>query len=135
MISKTWPSNIVSLWDFERVSTSLIQTLNGIRCVDLPYLPFCWSLLHIPLRYISFPINHSEVWVSWLIFDVGGWRRWSSVLTHTRIFESLEINFRNLSFWNGKNEFSTWTSIFEITLVSISIGTFNLHISIFLQFL
>ena len=67
-------------WDYEHVSTSLVQTRIGIRWEDIPSLHVRWSLLNIPKWYISFPLDHSGVWVSWWIFDVGEWRRGCSRL-------------------------------------------------------
>ena len=62
-------------WDYEHVSTSLVQTRIGIRWVDLPSLHVRWSHPHIPEWCISYPLDHSWVSGSLWIFGVGEWRR------------------------------------------------------------
>ena len=74
------------------VSTSPVQTRIGIRWVNLPSLRVRWSHFHIPEWYISFSLDHSGVSGSWWIFDVGEWRRGSS-LSINFYFNWLIFNF------------------------------------------
>ena len=71
-LSPIKPSLSNHSWDHEHVSTSLVQTYINTRWVDLPSLHVRWSHPHIPEWCISFPLDHSGVWVSLWIFGVGG---------------------------------------------------------------
>ena len=75
ILSHTDPS-----WDHERVSTSPVQPHIDIRWVVVPSLRVHWSHLHILEWCISFPLDHSKLWGTWWIFDVGGWRRESFLI-------------------------------------------------------
>ena len=85
-LSPTIPSLSDPSWDRERVSTFLVQTRIGIRLEDLPSLHVRWSHPHIPEWCISFPLDHSRLWESWWIFDVGEWRRGCSYYRNSNLF-------------------------------------------------
>ena len=73
---------------------------------DLPSLWAHWFHPHITEWCISSPLDHSWVWVSWWIFDVGGWRRGCSYeliwRLSWRVSESHVISIHeNHSFYNN----------------------------------
>ena len=83
--NKVWETFGESL---SRQSFSLRSFLRLWTCFNIPCSNSNWYSVgrhsfspcplipsNIPKWYISFPLDHSEVWVSWWIFEVVEWRR------------------------------------------------------------